>query len=698
MPEKALDIILAARDEASGTFNKVAHEVDTLSKHTQESGEHATSAFGKFTRGLREMDLEGRQTGERSLERMLRGAGVVGLADFALEGLSKAAEATREALRGLADGSMNVGQAVGSVVEKTAAGIPVLSHAVTAFRGIEDAGWDSAAALAKLNGANEQTVNWLKSSASIREEAERAIKAETEAVKSLTDALRAEREAGTVGTEAKEKLAAEQEFQKKITEIREREKKARDELGGTEGDNPELRTTMAAFRQAELAARRAYQEKLTEADRNARREREQAERDHQSRMRDASQAALSEQLRAAGMALDAEQAAMATRHEKAIDDILKRRDAALKARPQDRGQIMRDASEEMRAANEAQSQLTASFAQRREQQERDRERQLNQIRTTAAAEHLRNMGQDAAARLLELKAEHARELTEIEQAEKTKVDALSRIGGQAAADAIEKIRKQATEELNARRALHAEQEQAAQREAERDRGRQQDDVRTQLAQMRIGLLREEAATGDKLAEQEAKRLELVERFREQRERLTRLLQDEKGLLTAADKAQTESMLSALDAQQKLAEANLTNGTGQPGGTDDLRGTLMEANPMFTGVRTIADYATASEPNERQQMVTEQTKSNNFLADIAKGVGVMASRDPLRDAAPTPIAPAPDHAEQGHAEQILAALARITDLLSAEGDDRRKALDDLDTIVANTDPNTNGLDAYGLIAG
>src|SRR5579875_747489 len=108
-----------------------------LKKETSAAKEEL-SAFGRFAKSAKEWSMESRQSGESSVERMLKGAGALGLATFAMEGLGKAAEATSENLRMVADGEETAGQAIGNVLSSTADAVPVLGTFVHAFRSIED--------------------------------------------------------------------------------------------------------------------------------------------------------------------------------------------------------------------------------------------------------------------------------------------------------------------------------------------------------------------------------------------------------------------------------------------------------------------------------------------------------------------------------------------------------------------------------
>lgn len=513
--ERQVDIAITARDEATSTFEKVAHSA-------------------------REFNLESRKSGESSIERLIKGGGALGLATFAMEGLAKASEGAREAIRGVADGSMTVGEGIGHTVEKGVAAIPVLGKMVEAFRSMEDAAGDAAAAWGKNHGMSDKWIEAHRSSVSIREESEannRAIEAGGEL---MVKARERATMAGLKGLE-RERAAADKTYKEELAQIEKvRQEK---EKGMGEGARRQFEKTLGVVVEQDQQEHKA---KLAEIDKKGAEEKERIADEHAKRIHDIEGQSREADLIAQGRDLDAKVEQLKRHNDQEIADIDRRVKAEKEKRPDLSGDLDKQAAqekaalaralaaEEVRATEEKHKRNEQSAKETEkanaelqkwiEDSERQHQEKLHEYQVQGEEQRLRASGQAAEAEILQLKDKRDREFDEIKKRERD--------------SAIDP--EQANAERTAAERAFRSEEAAIRDKAHNEQIDKQNDLNHQLADVKLDSLKEEAKQGNAVAAEQARKLEIEEKYAQKKEEILKLLRDEKSLTedqrTAAGKA------------------------------------------------------------------------------------------------------------------------------------------------------------------
>lgn len=490
--ERQVDIAIVAKDEASGVFKSVAASA-------------------------KEFNREAKASGEGAVEKLLKGGGALGLATFALEGMAKAAEGVREALHGVADGTMEVSQGIGLVLQKGFEGIPVVGTWVKGFREIEDAAFDATAAAAGyFFDADEGTKEAIESSASLKEHYEALGKAVDAGNKLMVAGRERVTLAGLSGIE-KERAEAEKSYRERLDEIEKVRKEAEKEMSGKGVLPEERRRVNQPFEASRTEAKQELEAKLAEIDKKAKEE--QAKRDE------------------------------------------------------------------------------AAEKKQEESEFRHLERVLS-FESAAKELRLREAGRDLDAELLHLETEHARELVEIQKSERDKT----------------LTEREAQEERIASQHSYQERIHAAKEQDERQQTDKNDSINNELAAARLNILKQEANFGAAGAFEAARKLEIEQRATNEKEKLLKLLRDEKGLTTAQrDAAQQAIRDIEAEKNKALNERTVETQTDQRASLEEsahLQGfTDSQASlAALTGqlVDTAAEHkAIADESRAYLKKITEQ---------------------------------------------------------------------------------------------
>ena len=254
MPVQEVDIKIKATDEASSIFERVAKSAQSLNR-------------------------EARGSGDRDIERLIRGGGALAIFTKAAEIAEKAADAISESLRGVASGTETVSQGIGHIIEGTTKSIPVLTTVVDAFTSIRGAGDDLNATLASMTGESDKSVQSLKSTATLAIEAASATELLNKEQEYLLRLRREMEAAHAIGTD-KDRLTAQVEYEKNIAEA----KKIYDEQRHS-SDKDTRDNATHLFDQGVATAERVRQDELARADKKDKEDAEKRQVEHEKKMR-----------------------------------------------------------------------------------------------------------------------------------------------------------------------------------------------------------------------------------------------------------------------------------------------------------------------------------------------------------------------------------------------------------------------------
>ncbi len=477
--ERQVDIAITARDEASSVFKSVAAQA-------------------------REFNMEAKRSGEGAVERLLKGGGALGLATFALEGAGHAAKAFSESLAEVANGERSVQEGFGHMLEGVSGAVPVLGTWVTAFREIENAGFDAAASIAAAFGADKATQEAIESSDTLKAHYEALSKAIYEGEKLAMAGKAKATIAGLTGIE-RERAEANKAYQEELDHI---EQLRKEKEKGLDADGK--RAADKGFNQARIEAENALNQKLAELSREAADQKEENQLKHLERVKS-----------------------------------------------------QEDLADEVR---------------------------------------LRERGRDLEADLVALTAAHEKELAEIDRLhQKQKLSDQQAKEERAAAD----------EAFEARSGEAREKDAAAKLE-------RNDSINQTLNAAKLAALKEQAAMGDQGAAAEARKWEISLKYTAEKEKLIRLLRDEKGLTDA----QHAAAIQALGDLEKARNKELESSKVEP---QENRKAALEESSQLAGVSASQDIA-KEHLQTAKDLLDEAKKNNDTLtqaaADIATMVGYL----------------------------------------------------------------------------
>ena len=130
-----------------------------------------------------------------------------------------------------------------------------------------------------------------------------------------------------------------------------------------------------------------------------------------------------------------------------------------------------------------------------------------------------------------------------------------------------------------------------------------------LMRDKIDMLRQEGDLGDKAASREAEKLEIQQRYNDERKKLLAILNDQQA--TESQKSQAKDLLSHLDSDESKAEAGAGKGKEGPAQLAQL-----EVSQFLTGVSAKA------EQEKGDPELDESKKQTGLLATIAANLGNM----------------------------------------------------------------------------
>jgi len=130
-----------------------------------------------------------------------------------------------------------------------------------------------------------------------------------------------------------------------------------------------------------------------------------------------------------------------------------------------------------------------------------------------------------------------------------------------------------------------------------------------LMREKIDMLRQEGDLGDKAASREAEKLEIQQRYNDERKKLLAILNDQQA--TESQKSQAKDLLSHLDSDESKAEAGAGKGKEGPAQLAQL-----EVSQFLTGVSAKA------EQEKGDPELDESKKQTGLLATIAANLGNM----------------------------------------------------------------------------
>ncbi|MDP9175611.1 MAG: hypothetical protein M3O30_17345 [Planctomycetota bacterium] len=282
MASKQLEILVTARDQASGVLKNVGESTQSLGQK------------------LHALNMESRASGEKDIERLLKGGGALGLATFGAEMVKHAADETREALRGVTEGTMTWGDATSKMLE----GLPVFGQFYGAAQSLVNVSEDLFAAFARATGSGERFSESLKSYDTQIADSTAEIKINADAVNFLTEARKKLRDvAATPEQKATQKI--QDDFTTGVQKAESLREEARYKTGF------EQRNLLTIANGVERDATRLHQEQLGQIEAKGRAEVYEGEVRHQIAMANLKSEARERDLRAAGDTVGAEKEAAA---------------------------------------------------------------------------------------------------------------------------------------------------------------------------------------------------------------------------------------------------------------------------------------------------------------------------------------------------------------------------------------------------
>lgn len=534
--KRSLDIVIAAHDETVGGV-----------KSAQEQ-------LGGLFQNIKQLNAESRQSGEMGFERLLKGGGAIGLATFAMEGLAKGADALRESLHGVADGTMSVSQGVGHTIEAGVKAVPVLGGLVEGFTKLSEAGSDIEASFAEHLGiSHEWAEQHIRSGAAVRAEYEAMGKVQKEVNERLREEFAKTNIARLTGLE-RELAEEDDKYEQARTKMLARQ---HEELKAFSGHERERHAIIAgqdneivAMEEGHAAARERIQR---EADQRF----ERAAQEHEKRLADIERQGREHRLRAAGLDLDAELSAIAGKYESQIDQVVRQAAEEMKQRPDKEGEIFHGAAVSVQRLeadrDKEKDEARADNNRRAEQEEAAHLRHLRDARDEASAATLRAAGDDfAAEKVMRDKAARDR-IDGLEQEYRAlleKKKQLTNLGGNP--DEAGRIDRR-IEQVRAEADLEGQKGAADQHRAEVQRdNRMLDrgvDLEHERAEIQIGGLRQQEELGNKIAGQEADRLEKVEELKRKHDEIVRRMREEHDL---TDKDRDAMRANAAEIEKQIA--------------------------------------------------------------------------------------------------------------------------------------------------
>jgi hypothetical protein len=582
--------------------------------HTEEEG---AGVLERVSGNLKKIAQEQRASGEHQLESLIKGAGVAGLAMEALERTAKVAEASREAMKQVREGAIDTTQAWGQVVQKTSDAIPIFGSAVRALDEIGRASNDAVAALARAHDVDEDYIEQ-------HIEDPDTVKERYEAINRAVDAASRERrhareEADLAELKGRERVDREEEIrnERRLESIREERTK---ELAEVERGTRAWHQVMGIFRQVEEQEERVHQANMVKIRIEAAEQFDEYSRGHAAAMISIDTASRAARLQEAGLAEQAAALAVRERAEKEIEEREARMNRDIARDPAREGMYREDAHHEImaitRRRNEELALLQREEGRRLEDEAAEHEERLARINAQAAAERLRFKHRDAEADLLALKSQHAAELAEIDYWEKQQKDRLERSGvtGIDAMSRAARIEREARERRSAATADYSARRDLTERGHAQAQADKDEQALIGRQEAQVQLLQAAGALGNKLAAQDAERLEILSRTESQIAAINRELREQKDLSPAA-RAELEKTAAILRASGAAELAAVGRGDAEPfraapGG---------EAGRGVRGYRAAAETAYESAEQRRYEATIKGLGLQQVLIDVMKQV-------------------------------------------------------------------------------
>jgi len=428
--KRQIDLIVKARDEASGVFERVK-------------------------KGARELNEEAAHSGEGALEKILRGGGTLGLVSFAFEGLTEGAKSAKEALAAYNQEQITGSEVAGRLLQTTTDAIPVLSTFTHGFGNIRDAIEDALASGAKWVGLSKEIQDALKSESTRMEEAKAANEALDKVREAFNENRHAADQAGKTGYDAQR---GEVEERARIEEEALKAKIAAERQAIPKEDEGALRQFDQTAAQAIIEQHRKTAAEILKIDRQQHAEEQAEQIQFEAKMNDIRSQRRENIFRENALADQAEIEAINRQFEQQAAAL---KQALLKERQEhpERG-LQPDAEYHQQLKNLDLNRFLEIDRVKREQRQReeDEERQhqerLNDIRAQAGVLALENAGRTYDAQLARLQSQLDQQLASIEDRYRDEIQKLKITEDPEAHRRARELERRELEEKNAARQLN----------------------------------------------------------------------------------------------------------------------------------------------------------------------------------------------------------------------------------------------------
>ena len=562
---------------------------------------------------LRELQLEQRRSGEHALESLLKGGGIAGLVMFGIEAEGKAAEAADKSLRKYLAGQESFKEASVEGIEGIAKSIPIISAmGETVDKSAIFWGHLSEAAAKYLGISGQNIVTQSLLAREMSNEAQRVeeLTAHYDRLRSTMDAAaRLRGEHGLAKQEDETKLAVARQYAGE----REKLRKIIDDDGKSEAEQEDATQKLLGLDKA-IAAEQAITVK--EVRDTAWRDYIKTERQGQEELRRIDAEINADRLREAGLMGAARTAILKQQFDQEAAALRQRAAEEQHEHPERRDQPTRAAeaviAEKQKRLDDELARAAREDHQRKLDDLRTFNRQLESAEAEAQADILRLQGRDFEAQDLLRRTHEQRELDDLRAFYSKRIELLNRAGGDQATAESGRLIEERNRLLAAVKEKHDAESELARKQLSDVTQQNQQDADKTLMEARIDLLKQQADMGNTLADQEARRLEILQKTRDELDGINKKLRDGKDL---SDQQKKE----LLDARQ-LIIAGAAQGLKNTGAAEDAKGLFAPGEEAGRGVVGIKDAFQASYQEQQQKLLDVQNRALDALIKIGTALG------------------------------------------------------------------------------